>query len=435
MTGGAPPEWSLPLLAAGARVRRQAGYEWRGSAPAEALRRRLSSPGLAGTPRSFRSADPERGLDLLEGRWALAGAQFELAPGEDLWDRTSPTRRFAEALHRFAWLRDLLAVGDAGARGALHLLLDWERSFGTWSAFSWSGPIMSRRVMELACAARRLLGVAEEGQHAGVLSILLRQADGLIGEEGEPVGAAERACAAAVAATALEGRPADRIARQALNRLCKALDATVLPDGGHRSRSPQAALELLLDLMTLDDLLLQRGREAPAPVSRAIDRLGAAVRFFALGDGRLAVFQGGEAGSRADVAATQAEAEEEALRPRPFGYAPHSRYQRLEGARLRLIVDAGPPAAGPWSTAACAQPLAIDVSGDGDRLITNGVGARRRSDRRHGGCPAPPPRSRSTKAAPGPPWPAAWREFWVRAWFVGPSASTRDETRSPEGCG
>ncbi|MBW3560476.1 MAG: hypothetical protein KY449_12065, partial [Proteobacteria bacterium] len=65
MTGGAPPDWSLPLLAAGARVRRQAGYEWRGSAPAEALRRRLTAPGLAGAPRSFRPADPERGLDIL----------------------------------------------------------------------------------------------------------------------------------------------------------------------------------------------------------------------------------------------------------------------------------------------------------------------------------------------------------------------------------
>jgi uncharacterized heparinase superfamily protein len=44
----------------------------------------------------------------------------------------------------------------------------------------------------------------------------------------------------------------------------------------------------------------------------------------------------------------------------------------LQGARLQLIADAGAPATGAWSTAACAQPLAIDVSADGDRLITNG---------------------------------------------------------------
>ncbi len=372
MTGGAPPDWSLPLLAAGARVRRQAGYEWRGSAPAEALRRRLTAPGLAGAPRSFRPADPERGLDILDGRWRLAGALLDVGQGGDPWDRSSPTKRFAEALHRFCWMCDLLAGGEPGAREGLRLFLDWERSFGRWSAFSWSGPVMGRRVMQLACAARRLGGVADPEARGVLLASLLRQADGLVREEGEPVGAAERACAAAVAASALEGEAAGRVGAQALARLVKALEVAVLPDGGHRSRSPQAALELLLDLMTLDDLLLQRGREAPAAVSRALDRLGAAVRFFTLGDGRLAVFQGGEAGAAAAVAATQAEAEEETLRPRPFGYAPHSRYQRLQGSRLQLMVDAGPPAAGAWSTAACAQPLAIDVSGDGDRLITNG---------------------------------------------------------------
>ena len=372
MTGGAPPDWSLPLLAAGARVRRQASYEWRGSATAEALRRRLTAPGMAGAPRSFRPADPERGLDILEGRWTLAGARLDVGAGGAPWARASPTRRFAEALHRFAWMRDLLAGGEPGAMEGMRLWLEWEQHFGRWSAFSWSGPVMGRRVMELACAARRLAAVGDHEARRGLLASLLRQADGLVREEGEPVGASERACAAAVAASALEGDAAGRVGAQALTRLVRALDAEVLPDGGHRSRSPQAALELLLDLMTLDDLLLQRGREAPTAVGRAIDRLGAAVRFFTLGDGRLAVFQGGEAGSAAAVAATQAEAEEESLRPRPFGYAPHSRYQRLQGSRLQLIVDAGPPAGGAWSTAACAQPLAIDVSGDSDRLITNG---------------------------------------------------------------
>lgn len=369
---GAPPDWSLPLLAAGARVRRQAGYEWRGSTTAEALRRRLNAPGMAGTPRNPRPSDPERGEGILEGRWTLAGAALDTGPGGDPWDRASPTRRFAEALHRFGWMRDLLALGEAGAREGLRLALGWEAAFGRWSAFSWSGPVMGPRVRDLACAAKRLSAAADHEGRRILLASLLRQADGLLCEDGEPSGAAERTCAAALAAMALDGDAAERVGARALTRLGRALDVAVLPDGGHRSRSPQAALELLLDLTALDDLLLQRGREAPKGVARAIDRLGAAVRFFTLGDGRLAVFQGGEAGEPAALAAAQAREEDEGLRPRPFGYAPHSRYQRLQGARLQLIVDAGPPAGGAWSTAACAQPLAVDISGDGDRLITNG---------------------------------------------------------------
>jgi uncharacterized heparinase superfamily protein len=260
---GAPPDWSLPLLAAGARVRRQAALEWHGSAAAEALRRRLAASGLAGAPRSFRPTDPERGEDLLEGRWMLAGAVLESGLTGDPWDQASPTKRFAEALHRFGWLRDLLATGEPGAAEGARLFEGWERAFGRWSAFSWSGPIMGRRVMELACGARRLTGAMDEAGRRAFLASLLRQADALSAEDGEPAGAAERAAAAAVAASALDGEPAARVAARAVGRLERALDATVLPDGGHRSRSPEAALELLLDLQTLDDLLLQRGREAP----------------------------------------------------------------------------------------------------------------------------------------------------------------------------
>ena len=50
---------------------------------------------------------------------------------------------------------------------------------------------------------------------------------------------------------------------------------------------------------------------------------------------------------------------------------PHSGYQRLTGKALSLIVDAGAPAAGALSEAACAQPLAIEVLCGNERLISN----------------------------------------------------------------
>lgn len=369
----APFEMSLPLLAAAARARRQADYEWWGSSLHDAISRRRGATGLAASPRGFRSADPERGVDILGGRFELAGAVLELGPGGDPWDQPSPTKRFAEALHRMEWLPDVVANGEAGAREALRLCRAWERGFGRWSAFSWAGPQLTPRVTAWACGARAMIAVADAGEQRRLLSDLLRQAGHLLLLGEDPARAAERACAAAVGALTLEGRAAEQVGGKALARLGKALEDSVLPDGGMRSRSPQAALELLLEIKTLDDLLLQRGREAPTAVSRAVDRLGAAVRFFTLGDGRLGVFQGGEAGARDALAVAQAPDDPEGPpRPKPFGYAPHSRYQRLNGTRLQLLVDAGPPAAGVWATAACAQPLAIDVSGDGDRLITNG---------------------------------------------------------------
>jgi uncharacterized heparinase superfamily protein len=143
------------------------------------------------------------------------------------------------------------------------------------------------------------------------------------------------------------------------------LEQTVTPDGGHASRSPQAALELFFDLSTLDDALAQLGVATPDEVARALDRLGGAVRFFTLRDGRLAAFQGGASLAAPYVAAARVmdEAGERA--------APASRngYHRLEGRSLQVIADTASPAPGPWSVTACAQPLAIAVLAAGKPLI------------------------------------------------------------------
>src|SRR5207248_2066856 len=99
--------------------------------------------------------------------------------------------------------------------------------------------------------------------------------------------------------------------------------------------------------------LAQRGMSAPEELLRAIDRLSGAVRFFTLADGRLAAFQGGEELERAYVAAARAQ-DEMADRAPP---AARNGYQRLEARSLQIFADAAPPAPGPWSVAACAQPL------------------------------------------------------------------------------
>ncbi|MDB5424771.1 MAG: hypothetical protein JWQ29_2187, partial [Phenylobacterium sp.] len=183
---------------------------------------------------------------------------------------------------------------------------------------------------------------------------------------GQDVGEApERPLQQDLAGAALSGKAGDRLLARALSRLVQTLPATVSPDGGHASRSPQAALELLFDLLTLDDALVQRGMAAPDEVMRALDRLTAAVRFFTLADGRLAAFQGGEELSPAYIAAARAQDEME-VRPIP---AARNGYHRLEARSLQVAADAGDPASGPWSVTACAQPLAIEVLAGARRLI------------------------------------------------------------------
>ncbi|EHN77345.1 Heparinase II/III-like protein, partial [Streptomyces coelicoflavus ZG0656] len=119
---------------------------------------------FAATPRDFRPHDPAPGKNLLVGRFILAGASMEVEPPSDPWNRPSPSRPFAVELHAFNWLPALMAQGERGAREALRLALAWADAFARWSPFAWGPEILPRRVINLACAARRMGAVATEAE-------------------------------------------------------------------------------------------------------------------------------------------------------------------------------------------------------------------------------------------------------------------------------
>lgn len=353
------------LFAVMTAAQRRLGAEWRASRLNQLLLAYPSPDGLAASPRDLRPADEEAGRRILAGGFVFAGETLTTGPRGDPWDQPSPSRRFACALHGFGWVKDLTLHGDPGAWEALRLTLAWGRVFGGWNRFSWDSEVLERRVFNLGCAITAISTPASDAEADQIATDLARQARYLLALNDGPGRAAERATAAAVAAAALGGQAGERLLERALARLGRTLSATVAPDGGHASRSPQAALELYFDLSTLDDALAQHGVAAPEEMMRALDRLGGAVRFFTLDDGRLAAMQGGEALSPAYVAAARAR-DEVAEREVP---ASRNGYHRLEGRSLQVAADAAAPAAWPWSQAACAQPLAIEVLAAGKRLI------------------------------------------------------------------
>lgn len=349
-----------------------AAAEYRASALYRASLKGPTVSGVAIRPRPYRPPDIEGARRLLNGRLTLAGETMEIGQGGDPWDTPSPSRRFAVELHRFAWLPGLMALDPnqypEAADEALRLVLDWLPLFGVPSAFAWSCEVAERRVYNLACAVPTLIGLASELEQRRMLQSLAAQARHLLALGDEPPRAAERAAVAGLAGALLAGAAGDAILRKALGPLSGALRHSVLADGAVRSRSPEQGMELLFDLLTLDDALHQRGRPSPDLLNRSIDRLTGAVRFFTLGDGRLAAFQGGESSSPERVRAAIAHEEGGAA---VFDYAPHAGYHRMAGRRVLAMLDAAPPAAGAWSVAACAQPLAMEVTCSGDRLIVN----------------------------------------------------------------
>ena len=342
--------------------------EWFGSPLHRALLTRPTPEGLAAKPRDFRPADPARGRAILRGDFNLGGSAIQAGHDGDPWDRPSPTYRLAVALHRYEWMPHLLTERQQGAIHALRLHMQWRRLFGGWNSFSWSAVALERRVFNFACAIGPLAAGASDAEIAGLALDLARQARHLLKISDRPERATERAAVAAVAACALAGAAGDKLGRKAVTRLERLLPKTILPDGTHASRSPEAGLELLFDLLTLDDGLSQRGLEAPPALTGAIDRLSSALRFFTLGDGRLACFQGGEAVAAGRVAAALAR---DSSPTRPPEMALHGGYHRLTGEGIMALVDGGAPAGGVYSVQACAQPFALEVVCGRDRLVTN----------------------------------------------------------------
>ncbi len=336
---------------------------------------------FAATPRDFRPHDAGAGKSVLGGRFTLAGSSLEAEAPADPWDRPSPTRGFAVELHGFAWLPGLIAQGDRGAREALRLTLAWTDHFSRWSPFAWGPGILARRVFNLACAARRMGAVATEAERLRLADTLGRQGRQLLRPPGGLAGKAERLVAAALAGCVLAGPPGTRLRRTALARLPAALRVTVLGDGGHASRSPEAGLELLLDLLTLDDALAQLSEAPPEALTGAIERLTGAMRTLTLPDGRLASFQGGGPSQAARVAA--ARAHDEAAPDTTGQPVPGlvGGIRRLHGALLTVLADTAPPAHGAWGAGACAQPLALEIACGRDRIITGCGWTPRATDR------------------------------------------------------
>lgn len=325
--------------------------------------------GVACAPRDYKPPNLQQGQAILAGEFAFMGGKISIGPEGNPWAMASPNRQFAAELHGFGWLSGLIAQGPEGCERALRLVLKWHREFGHWNPFSWDRAILERRVHAQACHLRALSQVASDRENAILTSVLLRQGRFLLPGSGHR--RTEQAVIAAIAGCVLNGPSARRLQSMALERLITLLHKTVLADGGHVSRSPEAALFLLLDLLSLDDGLSQKGQASPPAIAQAINRLTLGLRFFTLPDGGLAGFQGGEAVHSDAIASARAH-DDQNLDPSVAQQARQSGYQRLQTGSVAVIIDVGLPASGAFAQTACAQPLALEIVCGRDRLVTNG---------------------------------------------------------------
>lgn len=325
---------------------------------------------LVVAPTDLHPADSFAGEEIATGRFPLAGRILD-CDGESPFALELPSEEFAVRLHSFGWLRHMrLVESEKAAYTARFIVDDWLQSHGrVIGGLAWRPEITAQRIIAWLSHSPVVLKDADYPFYRRFLKSLAFQvrylrhvADTM--RDGEP--RLRVRIALALASIAIPSSASSM--RKAARNLDEELDRQILPDGGHCSRNPRAALDLLLDLLPLRQTYVNLGHEMPSQLIPCIDRIFPALRFFRHQGGELALFNG----------ATYTLANElmSALRydetgGAPFKALPSINYNRLAVKDTVVLMDTGVPKSVELSATAAAGTLSIEMSSGRNRFIVN----------------------------------------------------------------
>jgi uncharacterized heparinase superfamily protein len=333
--------------------------------------------------RAFRDlwpGDATRGARLLRGEFEVMGTHRALRPSEagGAQDWTSGSLAWRVAVHGFAWLRDLRALGtDAARLRGRALAADWLALSG--DPVAEAPEVTGARLSAWLGHWDFLAATAEDAFRRQLMQRMAQDARGVVA--GLPAEAAHRG-----ALVALKGGMAAAVALEEETWLARCvrflpaeLERQFNPDGGHVERSPAQLLAALQDVIEIRNLLHGAGVEAPPILAAVLDRAAPALRLLRHADGGLALFNGtrDEPAAILDLVLTQAQS-----RGRAPAALPETGFQRLAASRTLVLVDAGAPPAARREPApgglprgadrfAHAGTLAFEMSVGRDRVIVN----------------------------------------------------------------
>lgn len=316
--------------------------------------------------------DKTVGQALLKGHFNYIGQTLDVGAQGDPWAIAAPSERFAEWLHGFHWMPDLLQCRDKAANIRVRYLVDrWGEIFGHWNAYAWSPEILTHRLYYClafwapALSLDSLSDIADTRRR-----IIVRQLKRLKQTYSRlPVGPIRLKAAAvlAIGGIRLGGRN-DPFYQKGLDLLDDEIARQVLPDGGLVTRCPADIAEILPVFMALESLIDARGVEGSTSLTRAVDRMQPALSFFIHADGRLANFNGGGEGRADSLTKLLKQAD---LPERPFSVCPNTGYQRVAAGDSVLIMDTGGTPDTGFDSRAHQAPLAFELSNSAGRMIVN----------------------------------------------------------------
>lgn len=312
--------------------------------------------------------DSGKGLWLQQGKIGTQGVFWQ--PGLDFWDHEEASADWLDVVHGFDWLRDLKALGGHQARQtARAYILDWIKNYDAWHAKTWTMGRLGVRIASWISFYSFFGASADDAFQYKFFKSLNRQTRHLsrILPDKMSQGIYSLRAVKALIYAGLFMPDSRSLYDQGLELLIKHLPEHILSDGGYVSRSPEDLLEAVQILLDLKTVLLQNNLGSPE-IQFALDRAIPALKFFRHGDGRLAVFNGGQLGKTATLDLVFKRA---GNRSKICSSLPETGYQRLTQGKTTLLMDTGTCPAAPMDMRAHVAPLAFEMSYGKDRIFTN----------------------------------------------------------------
>ncbi|MEP3442849.1 MAG: heparinase II/III family protein [Sulfitobacter sp.] len=330
-----------------------------------------------------------RGRQLSAGNFLFAG-NLITAPDQTPWEIDAPDRAFAEALHGFAWLDDLAAVGDpTSRRAAQRWLWDWIEIYGRGIGPGWSPDLTGRRLIRWINHAIFVLhGGGDNAPESEVFYRSLMQQTAFLSKRWHAAAPGlarfEALTGLIYAGLSLEGL--EQLADPAVKALARECDAQIDEQGGLPTRNPEELLDVFTLLTWAAAALADAGRGTPQPHLAAIERIAPTLRTLRHSDGGLARFHGGGRGAEGWLDHALAASGVRSMQPSGLSMG----YARLSAGRTSVIIDASPPPDGAASANAHASTLAFELTSGRRPLIVNcGSGASFGLDWRRAGRATP----------------------------------------------
>jgi uncharacterized heparinase superfamily protein len=322
-----------------------------GSLPGQ--RRHFHIGGLGMSPQPCDPGDPRIAQEMIKGRFSFVGLTVESIPGR-IFHEAVPDVAWREELNALGWLRHFVEGGrQFPLIVARSLILEWRRQ--PLRALSTAARL--RALIALSEAAEFLVGGSPSAFAAKLYEAVERHAACLShAATASPAQRLDAAIALLYAATGF--RMPAWAGDMAATRFSEAVDAVVLADGGHVSRSPADVLALLKLLLPLRDAMRRAKSPVPQPLIAAIDRMRQILRMLSDDGGRLAHFQSVVGGATVHGLLPDDEP------GRALSFAPHAGYARLSQGTSLLLVDVGAPGAS-------CSPLALEFSDLSQPIIVN----------------------------------------------------------------